>query len=403
MTFVHNLLGMLTFRTHALRAQAERRAVIAGVVFFVLGFGAFALVWNFVYEQLPELLSPHSDASESLFDLSLIQGVLYLMLIYVPTLIVLGNAISGDGLGLSVSKKEYRSHISVLLPLWGMMFMIAAPIQWAVPLFFVFGKIPAALVVLLVLMLVYTLWAIQQLSFLSLTQAIGVFVLSCFTLPVYIFLTRHLSALPFFFMIPLMYLGYQWVRAYSAARTGEQAFQQLLHTLTLNPQDADAHYQLGVIHLNRGNLEAARRYFIKAIEIDPRDPDYHYSLGRVFELKKEWAPALEHYEETYRINTEYRQGDIFREVGKGYVNVGTLEKGIEFLTFFLTKRNSDPEGRYWLAVALQKSGNLEQMQIQLQMILQQARSNPKFFRKENREWIYRARMMIRDTRFSMKN
>ena len=251
------------------------------------------------------------------------------------------------------------------------------------------------MMVLIVSMLVYTLWALQQLSYLSLMQALGVAVLSWFTLPLY-YLTRLLFALPFFILIPLAYFGFLWIRAHAASRKGERMFQQHLQTLTLNPQDADAHYQLGFISLKRGNLDTAHNYFAKAIEIDPQDPDYHYFLGRTFELKGEWALALEHYEEVYRISPEYRLGDIFREVGKGYVNTGSLEKGIEFLKFFLAQRSSDPEGRYWLAVALQKSGDSEQMRVQLHMILQQTRSNPGFFRKENREWIYRARMLLRD-------
>jgi tetratricopeptide (TPR) repeat protein len=409
MTFLSDLLGMLAFRTHAVRVQVERHGLVAGTVCFIAGFGAYALVRNSVYEPLPELVSRPPGLMESLFDLNVIQATLFALLVYIPALIILGNAISGNGFVLSVSKKEYRSHCSALLPLWGVLFLVAAPIQWLLPHFLVFGEtgisvgISVGILVLLVLLIIYTLWAIQRLSYLSFMQALGVFLLSLFTVPVYYLLISFLYALPFFFLVALLYLGFQWLRTYSSSRTGERAFQQHLQTLTRNPQDADAHYQLGVIHLKRGNAEAARRCFVKALDIDPRDPDYHYSLGRTFELNGEWAPALEQYEETYRISPDYRLGDIFREVGKAYVNAGDVEKGIEFLKYFLDKRASDPEGRYWLAVALQKSGDTEQMQVQLHMILQQSRSNPRFFRKENREWIYRARMMIRETGARLKN
>ena len=66
-----------------------------------------------------------------------------------------------------------------------------------------------------------------------------------------------------------------------------------------------------------------------------------------------------------------------------------------------SKRGSDPEGRYWLAVALQKSGDADQMRMQLNTILEQARSNPRFFRKENREWIYKARSLLRNSKFQI--
>ncbi len=80
-------------------------------------------------------------------------------------------------------------------------------------------------------------------------------------------------------------------------------------------------------------------------------------------------------------------GDIFREVGKAYLHTGNMDKAIEFLNFFLQTRGSDPEGRYWLAVTLQKLGKPEETRVQLNTILEQARSNPRFFRKENRQWI----------------
>jgi tetratricopeptide (TPR) repeat protein len=398
MTFLLDLLGMLRFHRRALRAQAGRQAVVSGLICFVAGFLAFSIVRNTVYSELPDFAG-QSEFFDAFFSLNLVQAVLFLLLVYIPAVIILSNAMSGDGLGFAVSRQEYRAHASVLLPLWGLLFLIDTPLQYYIPQFLIirdFG-ISVAMLVLLPLMLVYTLWAIKQLNYLSIAQALAIFFLSFFTLPVYYVLTSFLMSVPFFIMIFLLYFGYQWIRGYFASQINERAFRQHLHTLTLNPQDADAHYQLGLTHLKRGNLDVARRYFESALKIDPADPDHHYSLGRAYELSGEWAKALEQYEETYRLNPEYGLGDIFREVAKGYLHIGSVEKAIEFLKFFLTKRGSDPEGRYWLALALQKSGDHEQMRLHLNTILEQARSNPRFFRKEKREWIYKARALLRES------
>lgn len=405
MTFLTSLFQTLAFRGSALRTLAERRAVGAGVAFFAIGFLFYALVRGAVYASLPELTSRQGSWIGYATGFQLVQALLFLLLIYIPAVAAMSNAISGDGIGFSVSRQEYRAQVSGLLPLWGALSLIAAPVQWLAPHFLISGavEISIGMLVRLALVAAYTLWGIKQLNYLTWIQSLGVFALSFVTFPVYFVLIRFLSALPFFFLIVLAYFGYQWARGFFAGHAGDRDFRRHLHGLTVNPQDADAHYQLGLIHFKRRNLDAARRYFESALKIDPEDADYHYYLGRTHEQEGAWAPALEHYSEVYRIDPEYGLGDIFREVGKGYLHTGNVEKAMEFLNYFLSRRGSDPEGRYWLAVALQKSGDPAQMRAQLSRILEQARTNPRFFRKEHREWIYRARNMMRESRFAFRD
>ncbi len=398
MSYFRNVLGTLAFRPAALRALAAEGAVARGCVWFAAGFLCFALIRNEVYAPL-QAGAEGAGLLSSFFRLNLVQALLFSSLVYVPAVVILSNSISGDGLGFYLPREEYRAHLSCFLPVWGTLLMIAAPLQLLAPEFLVlpggwFG-ISIGLMVLLILLCTYSVWAIRELNYLSLTAGLAVFVLSWFTLPVFYILTAFLFALPLFILVPLAYFAFQRARTHADSRNAERNFQRHLNTLTLNPQDADAHHQLGLIHLKRRNLDAAQRCFNAALKIDPKDPDYHYFLGRVYELRGDWPQALECYEQTYRLNPEYALGDIFREVGKGYLHTGRVEKATEFLKFFLESRSSDPEGRYWLAVALQKKGNPEGMRTQLKIMLDQARSNPRFFRKESREWLYRARLFLR--------
>lgn len=399
MNYLADLASMLAFRTRALRAMAGKHALWRGVISLAAGYLAFMIVRNSVYAVLQETALVRLGLWGSLFRLNLFQIVLYLSLIYVPSVIVLGNSIAGDGLGFSISREEYQSHASALLPLWGVIFLIAAPLQWFVPQFLVLAGgtigISFGLIVLIALMAVYSVWAIKELNYLSSAAALGVFALSWFTLPVFYVLSSFLFALPMLIVFPLLYLAFQRWRYVLTARAGDRNLQQQLRLLTVNPRDADAHYQLGLLYLKRRNLEAAEKSFSDALAIEPGDADYHYYMGRTHELKADWPRALEQYEETYRMEPEYGHGDIFREVGKSYLHAGKLEKAVEFLKYFLENRVSNPEGRYWLAIALQRMGKDDQMRAQLATILEQARSNPRFFRKENREWLYRARVGLR--------
>jgi tetratricopeptide (TPR) repeat protein len=399
--YLTNLIGMLAFRTRSLRAAADGRALWRSFLLLSAGFLVFIFVRNSVYAVFQQPALDQAGFWDAFFRLNFIQAVLFLSLVYVPAVILLSNSIAGDGLGFSISREEYQSHISALFPLWGVLFLLAAPLQWLMPQFLVLAGgmvgISIGLLILVIILALYSIWAIKELNYLSVAAALAVFVFSWLTLPVFYVLSSFLFALPLFIMLPLIYLAFQRWRGLLQARSGESDFKQHLQALTANPQDADAHYQLGLVHLKRGNLEAAGRYFGNALAIDPGDADYHYYLGRVYEIRADWQRALEQYEETYRLNPEYALGDIFREVGKGYLHTGKLEKAVEFLKFFLENRSSDPEGRYWLAVASQKLGNTEQLQLQLRTVLEQARSNPRFFRRENRKWLYRARVLLNRT------
>jgi hypothetical protein len=191
MTLLPDLLGVLAFRTKALRALAGRPSLVKGLICFSLGFLAFVLVRNSVYAQLPEMTAAQADPVRSFFRLNLIQALLFVSLVYVPVIAFLSRGISGSGRGFSMTALEYRRHGSALLPLWGLLLLIVAPLQYVAPEFLVVGAvgISIGLAVLLVLLATYTVWAVQQLNSLSLVQALGVFCLSWFTLPAYYLLT----------------------------------------------------------------------------------------------------------------------------------------------------------------------------------------------------------------------
>jgi hypothetical protein len=198
MKFFVEILGRLAFREHALRMQSERRTAIAGVILFCIGFPAYAIVRNSVYATLPEIASQFSPDASFLNSnivqvfLHLTQALLFLMIVYVPALILLGNFFAGAGRGFSISRQEYQGHISALFPLWGVLFLIAAPLQWLIPFIpirfsaNILVDISLGILVLSILLFIYTLWAIKQLSSLSLVQSFGVFALSWFTFVVFV-------------------------------------------------------------------------------------------------------------------------------------------------------------------------------------------------------------------------
>jgi len=191
MKFLFNLPGMLVFQARALQDQAGRQTVFGAIACFSAGFLCYCLVKNHVYAELPEISEQTSGWIHYLLRLNLVQNLFFLLFIFVPGLIMLARSIPGEGSGPLISGREYRSHISSLLPMWGLLFLITAPIQWIVPHFLLIGmfEISIGMLVRSILLAVYTVWAVKRLNSLTTVQALGIFALSLVTLPVLFLLT----------------------------------------------------------------------------------------------------------------------------------------------------------------------------------------------------------------------
>ena len=400
--WLKNLTGALGFRLAALKTLSGSQSVTAGIMSYITGYLAYALVRGFVYGH--EILFTRNGILPQIWGLNLKQEFiffLFLLFFFVPAIVALSNAFSDDGLGFSFSATEYREHFSALLPVWGAICLVTAPLQWPFPHFLVIGdalEISVTYLLRAILLGIYSFWIVMRLNYLSPIRVFGVFIVSALTVPLFFLVSAFIWSLPFLFLLLLIYVAANWIRNLGIGRTSAVDFQRNQHELTINPHNADAHYQIGRINLDKGNPEAAYDYLNNAVKINNQVAEYYYYFGLACERKMNWVEALEYYETTYRLDPEFGQGDIFREVGKAYLNTGGVEKGKEFLNFFLARRVADPEGRYWLAIALLKTGNKAEARFQLSQILEHTKANPRFFRKRNREWIYRARNLMRETK-----
>ncbi len=61
----------------------------------------------------------------------------------------------------------------------------------------------------------------------------------------------------------------------------DQAIDAFKHALTLNPRAPHVNYNLGLIYIERGDIEQAALYFYAALETDPNDRDAQTWLDRI--------------------------------------------------------------------------------------------------------------------------
>lgn len=71
-----------------------------------------------------------------------------------------------------------------------------------------------------------------------------------------------------------------------------------------NPQDTEALFNLGLAQLFAEDLEAAEGEFLKTVELMPENWEVYDRLGYIYEIKKNYAKALQNYQKAYDLHPD---------------------------------------------------------------------------------------------------
>jgi tetratricopeptide (TPR) repeat protein len=181
------------------------------------------------------------------------------------------------------------------------------------------------------------------------------------------------------------------------AQRDRAAFQQNLEAATLNPADASAHYNLGLIHQQRNELEEARRRFERAIEIDPEEVDAHYQLGRIARAQERLPDAIAHFEQAVARDPTHAQHEIWREIGATYLAAGQFEDALDALQRFLDHRGSDPEGLYLRGRAHAGLGHRREAADSMQACIEAVKTAPAYKYRTDKRWLNEAQQFIKSS------
>ena len=198
-----------------------------------------------------------------------------------------------------------------------------------------------------------------------------------------------------FLLIIFLLLTRGYVGEVMRGQRARSSFRQNLEAATLNPADASAHYNLGLIHLNRKELPAARERFERAINIDAEETDAHYQLGRIARAEGRLADAIKHFEQVVVRDPAHAQQEIWREIGATYVHAGQFADAEEALERFLDKRQSDPEGLYLMGRAYFGQGRLREAKEWMQRCVEAVRTAPAYKYRTEKRWLNEAQQFLR--------
>jgi len=242
--------------------------------------------------------------------------------------------------------------------------------------------------------------AVKETFRMSAARAFGVTLISGFGAqflgPIAFRLFSGVAGSPF-----LLFFLFMLLRGYFSDIMGghraRAAFRQNLETATLNPADASAHYNLGLIHQSRGELDQARERFERALQIDSEEIDASYQLGRIARQQKRYAEAIQNFEQVVARNPAHSQHEVWREVAATYIAAGQFEDARTALDQFLEHRPSDPEGLYLMGRAHAGLGHKREATSLMQACIEAVKTAPAYKYRASKRWLNEAQQFIKSS------
>jgi tetratricopeptide (TPR) repeat protein len=119
--------------------------------------------------------------------------------------------------------------------------------------------------------------------------------------------------------------------------------------------DDRSYARAGYIKLILRDLDGAERAFRRALELNPENANAHYNMATILIEKKRLDEAASHCREALRIDPEAFEAHL--NLGRILVDKGELDEGIKHLSEAIRLRPQDPLAEYHLGLAREKQGN----------------------------------------------
>lgn len=149
---------------------------------------------------------------------------------------------------------------------------------------------------------------------------------------------------------------------YATQFDSEGAVRELQIALSIDPNDPEAHKDLGIVLANEGKLGESVRHLREAARLDPDDPLTQKRLGAMLVLVGAPDEAVAHYQEALRLAPE--DFEAHEQLGVLLCNEGRTAEAIGHFKEALACRPDSPEAHNGLGVALLNAGGLDDAIVQ---------------------------------------
>ena len=258
------------------------------------------------------------------------------------------------------------------------------------------------------------LWAVSAICFgllmaLGLRMLLGINYTKSILLVSVAAVSFSIQAKLFASVSPLLFSPCLLIYAYGMVRGGigdigsslrqRQGFRRSMEAATINPRDASAHYQLGLIYQYRRQYAEAISRFEKAVQIDNEETDAHFQLGRIAREQGRLQDAINHFGVVLEHDDKHAHSEIWREIGATYLAASMFSDAKEALEKFIERRAYDPEGLYYYGKTLEQLNEPDKAREMFARCVEAVKTMPSYRYREQRKWdkMARERLSARQT------
>jgi len=325
--------------------------------------------------------------------------ILFLVVVFVPACLLATSLIHRRASFSVLLRQEYASLVSCVLYSWS-----AAHLMMLIPASFLLrpdqadsSVVEAALRLVplpyFIFLIVLAAHAVLRVGYGGATGVVALGSLSLFALPLLPRLSFILTS-PFLLILVIILLRNFLGEMVSSQRARED-FKRNLEAATLNPADASAHYNLGLIYQQRRQFAEAKASFARSIEIDPDETDAHYQLGRIAREEGRLGDAIGHFDAVVSRRPEHSQSEAWREIGWTYFQAAQYDDALAAFERFIDKRPSDAEGRYRYGLTLHQLGRDDAAAIEMRACIEAVRTSPAYKYRAEKHWASEAETFLR--------
>ena len=173
--------------------------------------------------------------------------------------------------------------------------------------------------------------------------------------------------------------------------------RELHNIVAINPYDARSLKELGTFMIDKKDYGRAREYFEKAANKMSDDPEFNYYYGLSLARCGEIGKGRELLEAALKNSPNLKYGEPFIMFAEVYIDSGDYAGALPLLESFEHIHSSSSRGFYQMGVVKLKLGMYAEGKEYLKKAIAAFKASPRFKRKVDRKWAWKARALLRKT------